>query len=129
MYAALGFPDPRLQYSGRLDFRLHRQLQYYGKEDPPPSRVKPIPLQIIHATVQQCYRSPLPHSQTIGDMLLLGFFFLLRLGEYAWTANEDATPFTLANVHIIHNNTRLHPLTCPEHYLLAASFVALEFTT
>jgi hypothetical protein len=40
-YAALGFPDPRLQDSGRLDFRLHRQLQYYGKEDPPPSRVKP----------------------------------------------------------------------------------------
>jgi hypothetical protein len=62
-------------------------------------------------------------------MLLLGFFFLLRPGEYAWTANEDAAPFTLANVHIIHNNTRLHPLTCPEHYLLAASFVALEFTT
>ncbi len=129
MYAALGFPNLRLQDSGRLDFRLQCQLQYYGKADPPPYRVKPIPLQIIQATIQQCYRSPLPHSQTIGDMLLLGFFFLLRLGEYAGTANEDAAPFTLANIHIIHNNTRLHPLTCPEHQLIAASLVALEFTT
>jgi hypothetical protein len=71
-YAALGYQDPRLQDSGRLDFRLQRQLQQYGKEDPPPHRVKPVPLQVIHAAVQQCYRSALPHSQTMGDMLLLG---------------------------------------------------------
>jgi hypothetical protein len=62
-------------------------------------------------------------------MLLLGFFFLLRPGEYAWTNNIDAAPFRLADVHLICNTTRLHPLTCPEEQLQAATFVALEFTT
>jgi len=37
--------------SGHLDFRLHRQLQQYNKSDPPPQRVKSIPLQAIHQSV------------------------------------------------------------------------------
>jgi hypothetical protein len=65
----------------------------------------------------------------MGDMLLLGFFFLLRPGEYAWTENVDAAPFRLANVHLIYNNTRLDVLQCTEQQLLTTDFVALEFTT
>jgi hypothetical protein len=65
----------------------------------------------------------------MGDMLLLGFFFLLRPGEYAWTDNADAAPLELANVHLIYNNRRLDPLACTEDQMHAATFVALEFTT
>jgi hypothetical protein len=64
----------------------------------------------------------------MGDMLLLGFFFLLRPGEYAWTDNDNTAPFCLANVHLILNNICLDPLSCPEQQLLAITFVALEFT-
>ncbi|MFN9983804.1 MAG: hypothetical protein ACK53Y_28015, partial [bacterium] len=81
--ASLGYVDPRLQPSGRLDFRLQRQFQQYTKQDPPPMRVKPIPLQIILHVVTECYRTQDPASNTMGQMITLGFFFLLRPGEYA----------------------------------------------
>jgi hypothetical protein len=62
-------------------------------------------------------------------MLIVGFFFLLRPGEYAATANPDAAPFRLCDVHILLHSRRLDPLTCIDQELTAATHVALEFTT
>ena len=55
-FAKLGRPDPRLQPSGKLDFRLSRQLLAYKKEDPPTTRVNQSPFpslskQLIYATL------------------------------------------------------------------------------
>jgi hypothetical protein len=61
-------------------------------------------------------------------MLTLGFFFLLRPGEYAYTDNEEAAPFRICDVHLLRNNFRLNPYTCTEVELSAATHVALEFT-
>jgi hypothetical protein len=36
-FSALGYPDPRLQPSGKLDFHLSCQLTAYSKHDPPPT--------------------------------------------------------------------------------------------
>jgi hypothetical protein len=54
------------------------RIMTYKKEDPPPSRVKPVPFPIIAQAVTLCHRVNTPASNTIADMLLLGFFFLLR---------------------------------------------------
>jgi hypothetical protein len=126
--AVLGKPDPRLQQNGKLDLRLHRQLQSYSKADPPPSRVKPIPLQLLHHTINLCYSAPDPGAHALGNMLTLGFFFLLRPGEYAATENPDATPFRVCDIHLLRNNTRLDTYHCAELDLHAATHVALEFT-
>jgi hypothetical protein len=61
-------------------------------------------------------------------MLTLGFFFLLRPGEYAHTDNEEAAPFRICDVHLLRNNFRLNPYTCTELELTTATHVALEFT-
>ena len=45
-FAFMGAPDPRLDDYGRIDRRLKRQLDYMEKADPPPARLKPIPLSI-----------------------------------------------------------------------------------
>jgi hypothetical protein len=127
-FTALGYKDPRLQDAGKLDFRLHRQLQAYSKADPPPQRVKPVPLQVIHQAVHLCNQSTVPHFHAIGHMLILGFFFLLRPGEYAKTENADATPFRLCDVHLLCNRVRLDVMACTETDLNSANFVALEFT-
>ncbi len=84
-FSALGYQDPRLaaNSSGKLDFQLHRQLQAYKKADPPPHRVEPVPLQVIQYAIHLCTRHPTPQSNTIAQMLVLGFFFLLCPGEYA----------------------------------------------
>jgi hypothetical protein len=128
-FASLGQRDPRLQASGRLDFRLHRQLQAYTKADPPPTRVKPIPLQVLQIAITQCYRTQLPDAHAIAHMLILGFFFLLHPGEYAYTDNADASPFRLCGKHLIVMNRRLNPLTCSDTDLQDTNFVGLHFTT
>ena len=128
-FASLGQPDPRLLPSGKLDLRLNRQLSAYAKSDPPPHRVKPIPLQVISHAIAQGYRANTPYSTTIADMLLLGFFFLLRPGEYAHTSNPDSSPFRLCDTHLVVNTRRLDPFTCSEADLNAVTHVALEFTT
>jgi hypothetical protein len=62
-------------------------------------------------------------------MLLLGFFFLLRPGEYAFTNNPDASPFRLCDAHLLINSRRLDPYTASKFDLSRVNYVALEFTT
>jgi hypothetical protein len=125
--ATLGCNDPRLLPSGKLDLRLSRQHKAYSKQDPPPRRVKPIPLPIIAHAAHLCYLANHPQTQAVADMLLLGFFFLLRPGEYAWTENPEAAPFRLCDVHLIRGTQRLNPYTATETELRSVTAVALEF--
>jgi hypothetical protein len=125
----MGFNDPRLLPSGKLHFRLNRQLASYNKQDPPPSRVKPIPIQVLRQACHTLRLANHPRSHTIADMLTLGFFFLLRPGEYAHSDNPDSAPFRLQDVHLCLHNSRLNHLDGPVEYLRLATFVCLEFTT
>jgi hypothetical protein len=61
-------------------------------------------------------------------MITLGFYFLLRPGEYASSSNPDSSPFRLQDVHLMLGLCRLHPYR-DSHILHAATFVGLEFTT
>lgn len=126
--ATLGSRDPRLQPSGKLDIRLARQLKAYKRVDPPPHRVKPVPLPIITHAAQLCRLANTAQAHTIADMLLLGFYFLLRPGEYAHTDNPDSTPFRLCDVHLLRGPMRLNTYTASEADLRSATHVALEFT-
>jgi hypothetical protein len=65
--------------SPHLDSRINAcPLSAYKKQDPPPTRVKPIPFPIIAQITALCHRANTPAANAIADMLLLGFFFLLR---------------------------------------------------
>jgi len=112
-----------------LDLRLSRQLSAYKKEDPPPTRVKPVPLPIITHAADLCYLANTASCNAIADMLLLGFYFLLRPGEYAYTDNPDAAPFRICDVHLLINNRRIPYATATQPILAQVNFVALEFTT
>jgi hypothetical protein len=127
-HASMGAPDPRINAFGKIDFRLQRQLACYAKADPPPSRVKPIPLPILQQATNMCHLNGDAASLAIADMLILGFFFLLRPGEYASTANVDSTPFRVCDVRLFIGPRRLCVLTSPPELLLNATFVGLEFT-
>jgi hypothetical protein len=56
------------------------------------------------------------------------FLLLVRPREYAYTTNEDASPFRLCDIHLLLNNHLLHPYSCSEEDLHVATYVALEFT-
>ena len=81
IFASVGAQDPRLDQLGKLDFRLRRQLAKYQKDDPAPTRVRPIPLTLLlHLHKRATIRGEI--QQHIADLALLAFFFLLRPGEY-----------------------------------------------
>jgi hypothetical protein len=126
--AHLGHPDPRLTHTGALNLRLQRQLAAYKHDDLPLSRVKRIPNHILCHVGAQNRLAVHPLGPATADMITLGFFFLLRPGEYGKTSNLDSTPFRLCDVHLRHHQTRIPHLQCPIHDLHATNFVCLEFT-
>jgi hypothetical protein len=62
-------------------------------------------------------------------MLTLGFFSLLRPGEYAATSNPDAAPFQACDVHVLWYQVHLDAFTCSEADFHTVTHIALEFTT
>jgi hypothetical protein len=126
--AGLGHSDPRLQVNGKLDFRLSRQLSSYSKQDNPPTRVKPLPVAILQQALATARLTTSAHHQAIADMITLGFYFLLRPGEYALSSNPDATPFRLQDTHLMLQNRRLNPWRATQPELDQITFVGLEFT-
>lgn len=125
--ASLGASDIRLQTSGKLDFRLSRMFRAYSREDPPPNRVKPIPMAVIRHIAQA---STLGDAavQAISDMVIIAFFYLLRPGEYTGTSNDD-TPFRLQDVQLFKNGQRLDLFTARADDILSAHSASLTFTT
>ena len=127
-FASVGSSDPRLTTQGNIDFRLQRQLACYSKQDPPPDRVKPVPIQILKHLHAVASVSLLASNLAIADMMIIAFFYLLRPGEYTGSPT-DTTPFKLQDVQLSIGHTRLDLLTASDDDLLAASFATLTFTT
>lgn len=128
-FAAMGADDPRLNKIGNIEFRLQRQLAGYKKKDPPPNRVKPIPVQVIQYILNLARSMPDDAgTNAVADMIAIAFFFLLRPGEYTGTKSET-TPFRLQDVQLqITQHHRLDPLTAPLDLIKRATFASLEFT-
>lgn len=128
-FTLLGKTDPRLApNSSHLDFRLARQLRGYAKSDPPPIRVKPIPLSILHRASLIATTAGDPTSLASADMMWLAFFFLLRPGEYS-ASTSDSHPFRQSNVQLWSGSTPVDPFAASPTTLLACTFVALTFET
>jgi hypothetical protein len=126
-FARLGTSDPRLTSSGSIDFRLQCQLHGYTRADPPPDRVKPIPISvIIHAANAAAIVGTADHI-AVANMLTIAFFFLMRPGEYTSTPS-DTTPFTLADVQLFIGRHRLNIFLDSEADLLASTFCLYTFT-
>lgn len=126
--SSLGYTDPRLQTPGKLNLHLRFQLSAYSKQDPPLVWVKPIPFLLIAQTAHMAYQANMAQTAALGVMLLLGFFFLLHLREYAYTANPDAQPFRLCDAHLLIQNLHIDPFTCSIDDYERINYITLEFT-
>ncbi|KAI2506959.1 hypothetical protein MHU86_7456 [Fragilaria crotonensis] len=109
-----GPPDPRLNTHGTLDFCLTALYQSWSKADEPPSRVKPLPLTLLTQVVTLASQEATQESQAASDCLILGFFFLLRPGEYLSRPVSDTdTLFCLDNLTPWVGSRILHTGPCP----------------
>jgi hypothetical protein len=104
-------------------------LASFTKKDPPPHRVKPVPIAVLRNVCATASASQCPIQQATADMIILAFFFLLRPGEYtAKSTSEDAHPFLLENVQLFVGPThRLDLFTATPAQLQQATFATLTF--
>jgi hypothetical protein len=72
--AGLGAPDPQLTPAGKHEFRLGSLFAAYAKKDDPPSRVKPVPIQVIQHALTLAQSSPTPDNLAVANMILIAFF-------------------------------------------------------
>mmetsp|Transcript_12729 Transcript_12729/g.20974 ORF Transcript_12729/g.20974 Transcript_12729/m.20974 type:complete len:262 (-) Transcript_12729:486-1271(-) len=102
----------------------------WKKADPPPTRVKPIPMSVIRRICLVAQALP-PNSfflEAVTDMIIIAFFYLLRPGEYT-DSKSDTKPFTLGDVQLFIGPTRLNLDTATDAELRMARAASLTFTT
>jgi hypothetical protein len=123
----MGAEDPRMNSSQNIDFRLTRMFSCWKKNDPPPNRVKPIPIQVIRNILFVASNSNNPLILRTADMIVLAFFFLLRPGEYT-ASPSDTVPFDFKSVQLFIGLRRLDLTTSTDAQLQCATFCSLTFT-
>jgi len=126
-FTRLGYPDPRLDGAGRLDSRLSDLYAAWARADPPPSRVKPLPIQVLHHAQSLVAYAPDEYTRAAVDLAWIGFFFLLRPGEHCSTGSNR--PLTLKDVSLKIGQTPLCLLTSPVHSISSATHSGLTFDT
>jgi hypothetical protein len=127
-FTGVGANDPRLTTRGTTEFRLGRQLRGYAKADPPPDRVKPVPISVVYHAANIAQQHGTAESLAVIHMLCIAFFFLCRPGEYT-APTADNAPFRLQDVTFYVGNRRVLAPTATDDDLARATFVTLTFTT
>ena len=130
-FLELGKEDLRLNSAHNIDFRLQRMLSsVYKKKDPPPHRVKPVPVSVLRRIIVIVTASDDAEIAATANMIALGFFFLLRPGEYCISSGAtDSDPFLIQDTALFQGERKLDYNTCTDSELLAATFGTLKFTT
>jgi hypothetical protein len=119
--------DPRYTNTGRLHPSIDRLQRAYKRDDPPPERVKPIPLQLIrHAVDANRFGTDL--QKAIADLILIGLFYLLRPGEHTYD-RENTHPFRLQDTSFQSTLSAVNGSIVTQAELDAADRVHLCFTT
>jgi len=116
---------PSRDAAGKLNPRLAGMFKSYSKADPPPEQVKPIPVQLLEHAIARL--SSTDFRKALADLIVIGFFFLLRPGEHTF-CSADNTPFTLQDVSFVTPSGTFNAATIDLDLLSAATKVHLNFT-
>ena len=101
-------------------------LKAYSNQDPPPNRVKPVPIPVVRRIMAIANASNDPFNLAIADMICIAFFFLLRPGEYT-ISTAESTPFEFKDVQLFHGHTRLQLTTASQAQIMSSTFASLTF--
>lgn len=125
-FTLLAKRDPRLDASGELDPRLTWLWRAMKKEDPPPTRVKPMPLQVLQEAHHHTNGNA--DMRSLLDCAYVGFFFMLRAGEYLDTSSGEDRPILLNQIHFAsHNGAAIPAHTGPLTSLHQCSYASITF--
>jgi hypothetical protein len=127
MFLNMGAKDPRLNSAFQINFRIQRTLRAWKQTNPAPMQVKPIPITVIRRITVSATADIVDNTfRAAADMIVIAFFFLLRLGEYT---DNNKDPFRLANTQLFIGERQLPILTALATELHQACFALLTFTS
>ena len=79
-----GQQSPVVDSQGKYPKKISELLESYRREDPPPTPKLAVPLSVPRFMLINTYSSKSAKAKSIGDMAIIAFYFLLRVGEYTY---------------------------------------------
>ena len=104
-----GEQSPVVNSQGKYHKKIGQLIEGYRRNDPPPKFQLAVPL-TVPAFMHTYSRSGTMKQRAVGDMALIAFYFLLRVGEYTSTTNKAkklTQAFRIQDVTLWDNNTIL----------------------
>ena len=102
--------DPRRETPGQPNINpdIREFLKTCKKEDPPPRPQLALPSSVIHFIAATFTTSPLASLRTTAHLVVMAFFFLLRVGEYtpSWEPRQTI-PLRKKDIRLWRGNTIL----------------------
>jgi len=75
---------------------LQIMLEGYAKDDPPTRKMLPLETDVPELLIEMGYsKSGTAHTQAVGDLTLIAFYYLLRIGEYTVKSKRNNTKQTV----------------------------------
>ena len=132
---AVGNNPTKLLGSDKFLPALQIMIEGYDKEDPPTRKMLPIETDVPQLLVDVGYgNTGTSHTKAIGDLTLIAFYFLLRIGEYTVKGRRNNTKqtvqFKLQDV-TFYKKTKSGQLRClprnvPHQLILSADSATLK---
>lgn len=124
-----GFSDPRMASdSGRLHVSITGLFRSYTNDDPPPKSQIAVPVSVFLNIRAHDLTSTNPCHAAAADLIIIAFFFLLRVSEYTQPTAQRRTRtvrFRLRDV-TFWNGVEAFPFDAPLTLLLTATRVTLR---
>ncbi len=111
--------------SGRLHNKISKLQRSFKKDDPPPERVKPIPIPLLCHMAENNQHSV--HSRAVADCGIIGLYYLICPREYTYAKDNDH-PFRLEDVSFLVPPQTINAITISREEINAATKCHLDFT-
>lgn len=134
-----GLPSPVYRHHQVYTLAIQRCIEGMRRQDPPAVPQIAVPITVPNFLCTAGAASTNTKAKAIGDLTLIAFYYLLRVGEYTRprtviAANGQVVratrtvQFTIASVGFFSTTNQEIPKTAPLAVLLAAQYVVLRIT-
>ena len=115
-----GQQSPLVHEKGSYPKPISQLLEGYKREDPPPQPKLAVPVRVPNLLVTTGTHSVCQKTKAIGDMAIIAFYYLLRVGEYTYhkpDENRKTKQFCIGDVKFW-KGTKLLPQSKTTNYLI-----------
>ena len=124
-----GKPNPTYRSEGRYWLAIERQLEGYRRKDPPVVAKLAAPVRLVNHISDVGFGKGTARALALGDMCLIAFYFLLRVGEYTSHRKGEqrrTTQFRAKDITFFDTNRDVIPHTAALKQLLEASSATMR---